>query len=112
MQKVFLPAFPLFFLCVLVFGQSNVREATPELKRKLDKAGRLAVEEMDFNGDGVPDTFYYYENGNLVRQEVDSNFDGKIDIWVFLNKGVYVRRYERDKDFDGKPDIIKDYDRK
>ncbi len=66
-------------------------------------------EAVDFNYDGSMDDFYFYANEVLVRQEVDTNFDGRIDLWVFLYRGVYVERYERDTDFDGMPDVIKDY---
>jgi hypothetical protein len=66
-------------------------------------------EAVDFNYDGMMDDFYFYRNEVLVRQEIDTNFDGAIDLWVFLDRGVYVRRYERDTDFDGMPDVIKDY---
>ncbi|MFP4430259.1 MAG: hypothetical protein ACOCW6_09325 [Spirochaetota bacterium] len=82
---------------------------------RIDYALRLTEElqkdreAVDFNYDGMMDDFYFYENDVLVRQEVDTNFDGKIDLWVFLDRGVYVERYERDTDFDGMPDVIKEY---
>ena len=55
------------------------------------------------------DDFYFYENGVLVRHEIDSNFDSLPDIWVYLDEGVYIKRIERDKDFDGTPDFVKQY---
>ena len=64
---------------------------------------------MDFNHDGMMDDFYFYANDVLIREELDTNYDGAIDLWVFLHRGVYVERYERDTDFDGIPDIVKDY---
>lgn len=66
-------------------------------------------EVMDFNFDGMMDDFYFYSNDVLVREELDTNYDGAIDLWVFLHRGVYVERYERDTDYDGMPDIVKDY---
>lgn len=72
-----------------------------------NKAGQKILEEMDYNGDGSMDDFYYYENEVLVRREIDSNYDGRIDIWVYLTEGMYIRRYERDTNFDGEPDQIK-----
>ena len=74
-----------------------------------DRRGAVSREEMDFNYDGVMDTFYYYANGVLQREEIDSNNDGKIDIWVYLVDGTYVLRYERDTDGDGKPDFVRDF---
>jgi hypothetical protein len=66
-------------------------------------------EVMDFNYDGMMDDFYFYANDVLIREELDTNYDGAIDLWVFLHRGVYVERYERDTDYDGMPDIVKDY---
>jgi hypothetical protein len=66
-------------------------------------------EAVDFNHDGLMDDFYFYANEVLQRQEIDTNFDGAIDLWVFLTDGVYVERYERDTDYDGYPDVVKDY---
>ena len=55
------------------------------------------------------DDFYYYKNGVLERHEIDTNFDLKPDIWVYIDEGVYIKKIERDKDYDGIPDIIKEY---
>lgn len=66
-------------------------------------------EAVDFNHDGMMDDFYFYANEVLQRQEIDTNFDGAIDLWVFLTEGVYVERYERDTDYDGYPDVVRDY---
>jgi len=82
---------------------------------RLDYAVRLTDdlrkdrEAVDFNHDGMMDDFYFYANEVLQRQEIDTNFDGAIDLWVFLTEGVYVERYERDTDYDGYPDIVRDY---
>ena len=77
-----------------------------------DLGHRKIYEEMDFNHDGRMDDFYYFEEGKLIRQEIDSNFDGKIDIWVFLYRGVWIRMWERDTDYDGVIDQRQDYDEK
>jgi hypothetical protein len=75
-----------------------------------DEDGRKSMEEMDFNLDGKIDDYSYYESGTLTAREIDSNNDGRVDLWVYLSEGVYIRRYERDTDHDGTPDIVQDYD--
>ncbi len=74
-----------------------------------DSAGRVSEEQMDFKGNGIMDTFYYYKGGVLQRVQIDSKDSGKIDIWVYLLDGTYVQRYERDTDGDGKPDVIRNF---
>jgi hypothetical protein len=74
-----------------------------------DSAGRVSEEQMDFKGNGIMDTFYYYKGGVLQRVEIDSKDSGKIDIWVYLLDGTYVQRYERDTDGDGKPDVVRNF---
>jgi hypothetical protein len=75
----------------------------------MNKANQKVLEEIDTNFDGVVDDIYVYANGVLILRELDSNFDGKTDIWVELSEGVYIKKYSRDKDFDGIPDVVKDY---
>ena len=72
--------------------------------------GEKVAEELDFNHDGIMDDFYFYKNGVLKLRQIDSNFDDKIDIWVYVSEGVYIRKYEKDTDFDGEIDYIKDYE--
>ena len=74
-----------------------------------DRNAQVAREELDFNLDGTMDTFYYSEKGVLQREEIDTNADGRIDLWVYLLDGTYVRRYERDLDGDGTPDLVRDF---
>jgi len=76
-----------------------------------DEKGKMVAEQFDYNYDGVMDDFYYYIDGVLDRQEIDSNYDSKIDIWIYLYKGIYIKKYEKDTDHDGKPDVIKDYEK-
>jgi hypothetical protein len=76
---------------------------------ELDARGVRLYEEYDFNFDGGMDDFYYYDQGQLLRQEVDTNFDGRIDVWIYLHEGLYIKRYERDSDYDGEVDLVKDY---
>jgi len=80
-------------------------------KLVMDKMKLTTYEESDFNLDGVMDNFYYYENGFIIRQEVDSNYDQMIDVWVYItNDGTAIYRYEKDIDYDGKVDKIKDFE--
>ncbi|MCD6120518.1 MAG: hypothetical protein J7K04_01615 [Spirochaetales bacterium] len=76
-----------------------------------NEKGKMVSQKLDYNYDGVMDDFYYYKDGVLEKQEIDSNYDTKIDIWIYLYKGVYIKKYEKDTDHDGKPDIIKDYEK-
>jgi hypothetical protein len=71
--------------------------------------GYKEYEELDFNYDGEMDDFYFYAGGILDYRTVDTNYDGKIDLWVYLSEGVYVAKIERDTDYDGEPDYIKEY---
>lgn len=75
----------------------------------VSRSGNKIHEAMDFNHDGLMDDFYIYENNVLKREEIDSNYDGKIDIWIYLNRGVYIRMWERDTDFDGVIDERTEY---
>lgn len=76
---------------------------------RVDDAGRKTYEELDFNYDSVMDDFYYYSAGVLLRREIDTNYDEEVDVWVYIHEGVYIERYERDLDFDGIVDQIKDF---
>ncbi len=76
---------------------------------RVDERGYKLREAMDYNLDGRMDDFYFYNNDVLQRQEVDSNFDRAIDIWIYIWRGVYVRRWERDTDHDGVVDLTRDY---
>jgi len=68
---------------------------------RLDDRNEKVREAMDFNYDGSMDDFYFYRNGVLERQEVDTNYDGRIDVWIHLRRGVYIEKWERDRDYDG-----------
>ncbi len=74
-----------------------------------DEDGYRSGEELDYNHDGFMDDFYFYARDVLIRREIDSNYDRRIDIWVYIAEGVYVERYERDTDFDGEVDKVKEY---
>lgn len=73
------------------------------------KKDQILAEALDFNSDGRMDDFYFYSDGTLIRREVDSNYDGRIDLWVYLREGVYIAAYERDSNYDGILDTVKQY---
>lgn len=80
-------------------------------KLTMDHMRLTTLEESDYNLDGIMDNFYYYEDGYVVRQEVDSNYDQKIDIWVYItNNGTAILKYEKDLDYDGVIDKIKEFE--
>lgn len=76
---------------------------------EIDNAGSKVFEQVDFNHDGEMDDFYYYKNGVLERQEIDTNFDKNIDVWIYLEEGIYIIKIERDKNHDGVIDYTKKY---
>lgn len=84
-------------------------DGIPDYFVQVDERGYKLREAMDFNYDGRLDDFYFYSNDVLQRQELDSNFDDRIDIWIYMWRGVYVRKWERDTDFDGEIDLVREY---
>lgn len=86
-------------------------DGTADYAVQVDERGYKLREAMDFNLDGRMDDFYFYSNNVLQRQEVDSNFDQAIDIWIYMWRGVYVQKWERDTDYDGAVDMTRDYGR-
>lgn len=79
---------------------------------KLDEWGGKVREALDFNYDGSFDDFLYYRRGVLVREEIDSNYDRKVDIWIYVEGGIYIARFEQDTNYDGVPDVVKNYGKK
>jgi len=92
---------------IIQYEYDTNKDGRVDLVVRLDAQGKRVSESVDFNHDGKMDDFYTYRNGVLVSREVDTNFDGKVDLRVWLKGGIYVTRYERDLNFDGKPDIVK-----
>ena len=60
----------------------------------------------DVNGDGRPDRTTVSEGGKPVCRGLDFNFDGVIDTWVYLDASGAVRRRESDYDRDGRADEV------
>ena len=84
-------------------------DGVPDYAVQINDRGYKLREAVDFNGDGLMDDFYFYENDVLQRQEIDSNFDQRIDIWIHLRRGVYISMWERDRDYDGVIDSRETY---
>ena len=72
-----------------------------------NEAGKKIMEVRDYNHDGFVDDFYFYSNGILRKRGVDTNYDRQIDLWVYIQDGIYIGRYERDTNFDGNFDTTK-----
>lgn len=66
-------------------------------------------EAMDYNRDGMMDDFYIYRNGVLHAELLDTNFDGEIDLWIYMHDGIRVRGYERDTNYNGTIDLVKEF---
>ncbi len=72
------------------------------------------LEKMDSTGKGNPDIFVIFhknEDGTrtLMMQLFDLNRDQKVDLGKHFEKGKLVRT-EADLDFDGKVDVVSEYD--
>jgi len=74
---------------------------------------------FDLNGDNKPDAFEYYKRGTspagkpadaLVRKAFDLNGDGKIDFIRWYDDKGQVTKESNDTDFDGKVDVVTDYE--
>jgi hypothetical protein len=64
---------------------------------------------VDANGDGKPDVVTVTEGGLTVCQWLDFNFDGVCDTWVYFTPKGQVRRREVDYDRDGRIDETTNY---
>lgn len=91
-----------------ITGDTN-NDGRNDYALKLDDRGEKRFEAVDYNFDGLMDDFYQYRNGVLHREELDTNFDGVVDLWIFMHDGVRVGGYERDSDYDGTIDVVKEF---
>ena len=95
----------------VIISRDTDHDGSVDTKLAIDKMKLSQFEETDYNLDGIMDNFYYYEDGFVIRQEVDSNYDQRIDIWVHItNKGKSISKYEKDLDFDGIVDKVKEFE--
>jgi len=58
---------------------------------------------VDWNGDGIPEVRRYFENGQLSLETYDLNFEGKPSLWLHYDEGKPVLK-EWDNDGDGEAD--------
>ena len=56
---------------------------------------------IDVNGDGVVDEKWIYKDHHISRKEVDRNFDGKVDIIYDFNRKGIPKESRQDDNFDG-----------
>lgn len=95
----------------VIISRDTDFDGSIDTKLVMDKMKLSQFEETDYNLDGIMDNFYYYEDGFVIRQEVDSNYDQRIDIWVHItNEGKSISKYEKDLDFDGVIDKVKEFE--
>lgn len=59
----------------------------------------------DGNGDGRPDTWFFYEKGRLSRVEEDTNQDGRPDLFEHYDRSEALVKKEKDLNFDGVTDV-------
>ncbi len=71
--------------------------------------GKKLFEIMDYDRNGVMDDFCIYDKGVLVRRIIDSNSDGMLDVWIYIKDGSYIKESQRDSNFDGSIDVIKQF---
>jgi hypothetical protein len=76
--------------------------------------GKIVKEEHDTNNDGKIDmqvTYVYDGAGNFKGGllEKDNNYDGKFDEWHHINEKRQVIKVEKDTNFDGKVDDVKNF---
>jgi hypothetical protein len=74
-----------------------------------DARGIPAKALIDTNRDGKPDTFQYYQDGEIARVEQDRNHDGRIDGRTTF-RGGKRQRGELDGDGDGRFETLQRFD--
>jgi hypothetical protein len=67
------------------------------------------AQKIDTNGDGKPDLVHVMSDGREVCRMIDFNFDGVPDTWIYFDEQGRIRRRESDFDRDGKLDEVAKY---
>jgi hypothetical protein len=63
------------------YGESV--QTSPGIHREYDVDGQLKTIVYDAHGRHKPDTWSYFDHGRLLRTEVDTDGDGIIDTWYY-----------------------------
>ncbi len=113
MQRIFLIIALLFILPAMSHAE-EIHEVDTNGDGKADqwffRTNSLLVKlEEDFDFDGKVDkrALFFYQNGQKTKVEIDSNMDGKADGWSY-HKNNKRYRIESDTNYDGKADYIID----
>ncbi len=73
------------------------------------KDGKLVRREVDTQGNGRPDTVFYYDGDHIAREERDETGEGRMTYRAFYQNGRIVR-VEKDTHRKGRMDLWIDYD--
>ena len=94
-------------------AENEGMEPTVEVK------GDTVIRTYDLNKDGKPDDWKHFRlvpqpDGQakelMTERELDTNFDGKVDSTTWFDDDGQRTKEVCDLDFDGKPDVINDYE--
>jgi hypothetical protein len=72
---------------------------------------RMAIDGIDFDGDGRLDEKYTYDNGHVSKVEGDANLDGKVDYITTYDEHGSPIASKVDLNFDGKFEVSQIYER-
>jgi hypothetical protein len=78
-------------------------DGVPDTWMYFDEQGRLRRRESDFDRDGKIDEVAIFVNGEIVEKDREMTLDGKFDTWDFYANGKIHHRL-RDSNGDGKID--------
>jgi hypothetical protein len=78
-------------------------DGLPDTWMYFDEQGRLRRRESDFDRDGRIDEVATFVNGEIVEKDRETTLDGKFDTWDFYRNGKLDHRL-RDSTGDGKVD--------
>lgn len=86
----------VFVLSVLTYAvvtQAAVGKDGPVGEKRLyDANGAISVLELDANHDGRSDSWTFFDHGKRVRMEVDEDGDGVVDRWYYYSADESLAR--------------------
>ena len=71
---------------------------------------QIARHESDTTGDGFRDRVRFYRAGTLAREEQDNDGDGQAEVTLHYDAASQVTRRDEDTDGDGQVDVISHYE--